>query len=155
MNQFFAIPNFPNYYINKLGEVRSNKRKKEIILKPSKTTKGYYQVVLWRNKPKTVTIHYLMGITFLNLKRNEIIDHIDNIKTNNKLENLRVSNYRENTGKDANNKYSKLQGVSYYKKTNKYVANIRIKGKLKYLGTFNTDLEAHEKYKQELKKLIE
>ena len=72
-------------------------------------------------------------------------------KLNTKLSNLQKSNYRHNTSKDANNLYSKLQSVSYYKKTGKYVAQIRIKGKLKYLGTFDTDIEASEKYNNYLK----
>ena len=64
---------------------------------------------------------------------------------------MQKSDYKHNTSKEAPNLYSKLQGVSYYKKTNKYVAQIRINGKLKYLGIFNTELETSEKYNNYLK----
>ena len=152
MDTFTQIPLFPAYYINEDGIVVSHKFKPKVVLKPSLSTKGYPQVLLYIVLERhTVTVHYLMGITFLDLKDNEIIDHKDNNKLNTKLSNLQKSNYRHNTSKDANNLYSKLQGVSYYKKTGKYVAQIRIKGKLKYLGTFDTDIEASEKYNNYLK----
>lgn len=152
MNNLTVIPLFEDYSIDENGIIISNKFKKQTILKPSLSTKGYPQVILYRNlKKHTVTVHHLMGVTFLNLKENEIIDHKDNNKLNTKLSNLQKSDYRHNTSKDAPNLYSKLQGVSYYKKTNKYVAQIRINGRLKYLGIFNTELEASEKYNNYLK----
>jgi len=152
MNNLTTIPLFEDYSIDENGIIISNKFKKQTILKPSLSTKGYPQVILYKNLIRyTVTVHYLMGITFLDLKENEIIDHKDNDKLNTKLSNLQKSDYRHNTNKDASNMYSKLQGVSFYKKTNKYVAQIRINGKLKYLSIFNTELEASEKYNNYLK----
>jgi len=46
---------------------------------------------------------------------------------------------------------SEYKGVSFYKRDNKWVAQIRINGKNKYLGLFKTELEAHNAYQNALK----
>ena len=46
---------------------------------------------------------------------------------------------------------SEYRGVTFYKATNKWVAQIRINGKNKYLGLFKTELEAHNAYQNVLK----
>lgn len=49
------------------------------------------------------------------------------------------------------NKISKYKGVTYHKKSNKWQSQIVIKNKIKYLGLFNTQLEAYNEYKKQLK----
>ena len=41
---------------------------------------------------------------------------------------------------------SKYKGVSFSKQNKKWIASITIDGKMKYLGSFLTELEAHKKY---------
>lgn len=41
---------------------------------------------------------------------------------------------------------SEYRGVTFYKATNKWRAQIRINGKLKHIGLFQTELEAHQAY---------
>ena len=47
---------------------------------------------------------------------------------------------------------SKYKGVTFQKSRGKWVAKIRENGRNKYLGSFNTELEAHNAYQSELNK---
>ena len=77
-----------------------------------------------------------------------VIDHIDGDRSNNKLENLRVCTFQENhfnRGKQSNNK-SGFKGVSWHKQKQKWVAQIKIEGKNKFLGFFINPEDAYSKY---------
>ena len=81
---------------------------------------------------------------------NNEIDHININPLDNKIENLRVVNNSQNL-KNRNkfkNCSSKYKGVSWYKPTNKWRADILIDGKRKYLGYFTNEEEAHLAYKK-------
>ena len=49
---------------------------------------------------------------------------------------------------------SKYKGVYFNKPSNKWVAHIRINGKLKHIGLFKTEIEAHNAYQNALKDII-
>lgn len=75
------------------------------------------------------------------------IDHIDQDKLNNRIENLRVVSKSVNSHNIAQaNKNSKsgVRGISPYR--GKWRASIDIRGKNKYLGLFDTIAEAKEAY---------
>jgi hypothetical protein len=145
------------YQVSNLGRVKSlsnNKTRKEKILKPSKNGSGYYQVVLNKNgKMKTITVHKLVAVTFLNHNPDGmkiVIDHINNVKTDNRLENLQLISARENCSKDKINGSSKYVGVYWNIRDNKWVAQITINNKRKNLGYFANQLLANEAYKNAL-----
>jgi hypothetical protein len=77
------------------------------------------------------------------------IDHINEIRDDNRICNLRLDTNRENEQNNSkipcNNK-SGYRGVSWHKNAKKWVANIRVKNKLIYLGSYDTPEEAHEAY---------
>ena len=79
------------------------------------------------------------------------IDHINGIRTDNRLLNLRVVNNRENAENKRHatklNKSGYL-GVSWHKGQRKWRAEIKHKGKKIYLGTFATSEDAYEAYLQ-------
>lgn len=85
------------YQISNFGEVKSLYFKKEKILKPH-FTRGYLTVRLYKNKiGKDFYIHCLVMNTFnpnddKTLERN----HIDEDKTNNRLDNLEWVSHKEN-----------------------------------------------------------
>ena len=67
-----------------------------------------------------------------------IVDHINRIKTDNRISNLRLAN--DNT----NQHNRKARG--WHKKGHRYQACIRVNGYLHYLGTFDTPQEARMAY---------
>ena len=69
------------------------------------------------------------------------VDHIDNCRTNNNIENLRIVNSSENS---QNRPLSK--GYSWNKKQQKYQAGIIINYKKIYLGLHDTEEEARDAY---------
>lgn len=81
----------------------------------------------------------------LNIKDKTIFcDHIDGNRANNQKHNLRLCNIQQNAqNRIPRNKY---KGISFKKKFNKYESNIGIDGKLIYLGYFDSEIEAAEKY---------
>lgn len=69
------------------------------IRKPKQHTDYYgykYITVCNKGKRKNYKVHRLMGIAFLNLKENELINHLNGIKNDNTLNNLEVCNHSEN-----------------------------------------------------------
>lgn len=78
------------YQVSNLGRVKSLKRKKEVIMTNFLNPFGYNQVKLSRNgKNKTVRVHRLVGLAFINNPKDKPeINHINGIKNDNRIENL-------------------------------------------------------------------
>ena len=74
---------------------------------------------------------------------NNQIDHICGTRPlDNRIENLRVLNQQQNSW----NNLHWVKGYSYKKDMKKYQTQIRVNGKSKHLGSFNTPEEAHACY---------
>lgn len=83
-----------NYEVNKAGQIRNKKTGR--ILKNSIRKDGYCQVMLGR---KTIPeyIHRLVAETFIpNPKKLPQVDHINGVKSDNRIENLRWVDATEN-----------------------------------------------------------
>ena len=153
------IVDFNDYQVSNLGRVKSLKFNKENLLVQCKASHGYLVVRLCsKGVAVTFGVHKLVADSFLNhISKKHIlaIDHIDNDKTNNKLNNLQIISVRENLSKDQKNKTSKYTGVVYRgEKRNKWESSIYINKKLNYLGSFNTEIEAHNAYQKALSNLL-
>tara|TARA_R110000824_G_scaffold398215_1_gene602032 strand:- start:3 stop:479 length:477 start_codon:yes stop_codon:yes gene_type:complete len=145
-----------SYQVSDLGRVKSCKRKDELILKVRFDKDGYSRVNLYnKSKPKTFMVYSLVAVAFLKHTpcAGVVVDHINNKKTDNSLENLQLITPRENCSKDRKGS-SDYTGVSWHKASNKWTAQINITGKVKYLGVFVSQLDAFKVYKKELNKLI-
>lgn len=148
------IPNYEGkYQISNFGRVKSILS--NIYLKHCINSVGYYQVTLCLNGKKfNHTIHKLIAESFLFKKSNDlVVDHINNIKTDNRIENLQYITHRINVTKDKKNTVSKYVGVTFEKKINKWRSRIRINKKNIHLGYFNDEYEAHLRYLQELESI--
>ena len=79
------------------------------------------------------------------------IDHIDENKSNNAIDNLRLANRSQNmqnVAKANKNNAQGWRGVYFNKKTGKYFAAICVSGKSKYLGCFEFIEDAIEARRQ-------
>lgn len=100
------------------------------------------------NKRSTVRMHRLL----LDVKENEIVDHINNDRLDNRIINLRIASNTLNSHNVTKNmnKTSKYKGVSLCRKT--WQATISKDGKHYYIGVFKNQEDAAKAYN---KKAIE
>ena len=102
---------------------------------------GYIRIGI---KGKTYRAHHLVWLYHHGVFPNTIIDHINQVKNDNRIENLRLSNPTHNNlnRSTGSNNTSGYKGVSYVKRIDKYQATITVKGKMYRLGQFKTFEEA-------------
>jgi hypothetical protein len=152
--QYKDIPEYEGHYqISNLGNIKSLKRNGERIMNPCiDKTKGYLRVNLFKeSKRKSLYVHQLVAIAFLGHKPNGnklVVDHMDNDKTNNRLDNLQVISSRENSSKDQwrHNPSSYFVGVSYSSGKKKWESSISVNGISFYLGCFKNESNAGQEY---------
>jgi hypothetical protein len=151
------------YEVSNLGKVKSldrlvnyrhgKRRIKGFSLNPIIKPNGYLVVNLYKNsKLNQKNIHQLIAETFLNHIPNGhtlVVDHINNIKSDNRLENLQVITHRENMSKDRSG-VSKYTGVHFNKQSKKWKASINVGGKVINLGSFDNEDKSGETYKNYL-----
>jgi hypothetical protein len=162
--EFVDIPGYEGLYmVNKNAEVKSLPKKvrnrngfrtiKENILRPAKSGKGYWYVCLHKNKKKrTFKINVLVAMAFLGHKPcglKIVVDHIDNNKDNNCLENIQLITNRKNTSKDRVKGTSDYTGV--YFDRGKWVSTIYANGRRIHLGRFLSEEDANFAYQEKLK----
>lgn len=154
------IPGFKKYQVSNLGNVKSlnyrNTKNTKLLIKHL-NNRGRYNVNLYKEGKMYANqyISVLVAKAFLNHKPNGgkiVVDHINNIKTNDKLYNLQVITQRENTTKDKKGT-SKYAGVYWHKKSKKWDSRIQINGKIKYLGAYKSEQKASQAYQNELKNI--
>ena len=174
--EFRDIPDYEGYYqASTFGRVKSLERKIWMQLKNSFATKkerilrqhlnsvngGYNTIKLYKEgERKGFKVYVLVAMAFLNHKPDGtnkiVVDHKDNIRTNDYLSNLQLISNRENNSKDKwrQGGSSQYVGVCWDKSNNKWKSAIRINGKKKNLGSFTNELEASNAYQLVLKKIL-
>ena len=129
-----------------IWKVSTGKRAKVGNIAGSLGNSGYFQISI--NK-KLYLSHRLIYIWhYGNIESHIHIDHINRIRNDNNIENLRLVTCQEN-----NFNRGMVKGYDFHKKTNKFRAQIEINNKKINLGMFNTKEEAREAYlkaKQEI-----
>ena len=169
-----AVPGYFGYFeVSSLGRLRSTDRviirnngrrctRKGKMLNDGLSDTGYIMNMLRLNGVgKQVPRHQLVAMAFLGYERNGktdyVVDHIDENKLNNRLDNLQIVTNRQNVSKSRELKgdgTSKHIGVCWVNRDSRWLAQIRINGKRKYLGHYKTEEEASDAYQKALKSLI-
>lgn len=102
------VKGFPNYQVNNDGDIRSVDRnmldkndkpykRKGKLLAPNKTNSGYYAVVLYKNGERNRKLtHRLVLSSFSDFDELKQVNHINGIKTDNRLSNLESCTASEN-----------------------------------------------------------
>lgn len=130
------------------GEIKSHTKKK-----PTGITNGYIMCSFWHKNLKkviTVSAHQLGWYLYYKEVPN-LLDHINRIKTDNKIDNLREISRSLNAINT--NKNDNANGYIYNKEIGKFISRIRINNKQIYLGSYDSKElanEAYIKYKREI-----
>jgi hypothetical protein len=112
------IKNFENLYqVSNLGRIKSVYKRtnfntyKETILSPGRDSRGYLQVILYKNNlPKGRRIHRLVAEAFIHNPENKrTVNHIDENKLNNTVSNLEWSTNQENIDHSQSKKIIQLK----------------------------------------------
>jgi hypothetical protein len=141
------IEDYEKYSVSNLGNIRNNNTGKKI--KGRENISGYLSVHLSdkNNKRMNKSISRIVAIAFLeNIDNLPEVDHINQIKIDNRVENLRWIS-RENNQRNKSKwqgTSSKYKGISFDNSRNKWRANIYLNGKHNHIGRFSTEEEAYD-----------
>jgi len=153
MEDFFPIPDYDGYFINRNGEILSKKRYKDSIMKPKMEKHGYYRICLLNkdNKRKFLLVHRLLALTFISNDNNlPHVDHIDRCKTNNSISNLRWASKELNNQNRTRPKNNKLG----HKNITLYIDKRNGKEYSYYIFIINRNKKTHQKYFKTLEEAI-
>jgi len=115
----------------------------------------YYAVRVGRKSEKRKGKNIWMHRVILNPDEDQICDHINHNGLDNRKANLRPVTHSQNMQNRPKRKtkcHSKYKGVSFRKRQNKWVADIQVDGKPRFLGYFNEEIDAARAYDSAAKK---
>ena len=164
------VPGYEGYYqVSDLGRARSldrividsrgGKRFYRGVALKTVLSSGYHRVSFRINgSVRHFRLSQLVAIAFLDHKpdgHKKVVDHINGIRTDDRLSNLRIVTQRANLStcfrSNDDSFSSKYPGV--YKDGEKWVARIRYSDCKIYLGRFTDELEASNAYQSALSKI--
>ena len=135
MEEYKLIKNFESYSISNLGNVKNNDTNK--ILKQY-NFQGYKIIHL---KDKHLRVHRLVAEAFIpNPENKPCVDHKNNIRDDNRIDNLRWATIKENCQNvsiSSRNK-SGYKGVNWDKRSNRWRASIFENGLKVHIGYFES-----------------
>jgi hypothetical protein len=76
----------------------------------------------------------------------ETIDHVNDDKSDNRIENLRAVSDRQNSAKEAQKRRKNNLPLGVWPKRGRFIAMAKIDGKRRSLGTYDTPEQAHQAY---------
>lgn len=109
-----VVPGYEEYEASNTGKLRNSKTKK--IINGTKGSSGYIRVALRKKyKQTSIAIHRLIALAYIPNPLNKAqVDHIDNVKYHNNIENLRWVTQGENV--KSNWEYRRLNNIKPQKR---------------------------------------
>lgn len=152
------IPNFEGYQVSNLGRIRSLPRqtnnqfgKKERILKPWINRNGYYLIGLYKQSiRKEYSVHRLVYEAFNgSIPEGLQVNHINEIKTDNRLSNLNLMTPKENINFGTHNE--RVAKKMTNGKLSKPVLQIDLEGNVikEWKSTMQAERESNNFYKNQ------
>lgn len=115
MEYWIEVKGHPRYQVSTLGRVKClswGRTGKEKILKPYKTDTGYLRIPI---DGKPMFVHRVVLSSFMpNPQNKPEIDHINTIKTDNRIENLRWVTHKENDSNPLSRKHRSEKHSKYW-----------------------------------------
>jgi hypothetical protein len=149
----YDYTNMYRIYID--GRVESVKRfrVKQKFLKERTNNYGYKRVSLYKDsKVKKYLIHRLIAIHFIPNPHNFTdVDHINELKDDNRIENLRWCSHGTNLRNRTTKRTNDIPRGVCITRSGKYRVQICINYKIKLLGTYETKEEASDIYEEALR----
>jgi hypothetical protein len=152
-----AIPGYENYQVSNWGKIRTLNYNRTRTTKELKTSLygGYLSIALQKEgKRQIFRLHVLVAMAFKEFQpdgHSFVIDHINEDKMDNRVENLQIVSQRQNLSRSKIRHDSLPTGVHNYKGTNRFVAKCRMGNKNHHLGYHATPEEASQAYQNFLK----
>jgi hypothetical protein len=137
---------FYNIEVSNMGHVKTS-RNKDGTYTGNNNTKGYKKLKFRIDgKLKGFYIHRLVSHLFNDVALDDPrqVDHINGVRDDNRVENLRMVSQSENQCNAKSHRNGKLPYTTFDKNSNKWASQITINNKNFTLGRFNTMEEAYE-----------
>ena len=127
---FKPVRGYPNYLISNLGKVYHKDKMVEKEARPNPA--GYLRIKLWnKGRNKNFMVAKLVAEHFIgNIPNGYVVDHINNVPTDNYVTNLQIITIKEN----ANRAVRFSRGLNLNYNTGKGASDIELVGYIKYLG---------------------
>lgn len=131
-----------NYLVSSHGRIMTTKGK---MCHLSRLPHGYMVKSI---KNKTYYVHRLVAEAFIPNPDNKLcVDHIDHVRDNNNVDNLRWCSYEENQ----HNRMPNYRGSSRWKgvskiKNGKWIVHITVNGRVEHVGTYDNEDMAGRAY---------
>ena len=119
--EWYEIPGATGYFINKDGFIKNPVGR---VWPGTRTTQGYYELCL-TNRAYRKLVHDIMAQVFIrSLEPNEVVDHINNDKTDNRLINLQILSVADNfrKGQEVRDASKTFKRVRQYTLDGKFIA---------------------------------
>ena len=140
-SQSCPIPGYEKYRVFQDGRIWSHARLPGKFLKSHNNGRGYFHVTLCRDSvAKKMKVHRLVAMAYIENPDNKPdVDHINQVRTDNRVENLRWATHQENMENKGmyNNNKSGHKSICYEKRDDiwKFQKNINGERHQKYFET--------------------